>query len=141
MRGQTRAEAIARAAHAGQVDKTGHPYIDHPARVAARVQGNAQLEAIAWLHDVVEDTTVTLDDLRREFPDEIVDAVDALTKRPGETRQDYYARVRQNTRALQVKHADIDDNTDPARTALLDETTRARLAQKYAAAREALADV
>ncbi len=74
-------------------------------------------------------------------PDEIVDAVDALTKRPGETRQDYYARVRQNTRALQVKHADIDDNTDPARTALLDETTRARLAQKYAAAREALADV
>ena len=141
MRGQTRAETIARAAHAGQVDKTGHPYIEHPERVAARVHGNTELEAIAWLHDVVEDTTVTLADLRREFTDEIVDAVDALTHRRGETRQDYYARVRQNTRALRVKLADIDDNTDPARTALLDEPTRARLAQKYAAARAALRDV
>ncbi len=137
----TRAEAIARAAHAGQVDKSGQPYIDHPARVAARVQGDELLEAIAWLHDVVEDTDVQLVDLQAEFPLEVVDAVDAITHRPGEPRADYYARVSRNPLARQVKDADIDDNTDPARTALLDDTTRSRLAAKYAAAREALSRV
>lgn len=137
----TRAEAIARAAHAGQVDKSGQPYIDHPARVAARVQGDELLEAIAWLHDVVEDTDVQLVDLQAEFPLEVVDAVDAITHRPGEPRADYYARVSRNLLARQVKDADIDDNTDPARTALLDDATRSRLAAKYAAAREALSRV
>lgn len=135
---QVRAEEIARAAHAGQVDKGGHPYIEHPARVAARVRGHAQLEAIAWLHDVVEDTSVTLAELSAEFSPEIVDAVDAMTKRPGESLAEYYRRVRANPLALQVKRADIDDNTDPQRAAQLDERTRARLAAKYAAAREAL---
>ncbi len=137
----TRAEAIARVAHAGQVDKSGQPYIDHPARVAARVRGDELLEAIAWLHDVVEDTDVQLVDLQAEFPLEVVDAVDAITHRPGEPRADYYARVGRNPLARQVKDADIDDNTDPARTALLDDATRSRLAAKYAAAREALSRV
>ena len=133
------AEAIAREAHANQVDKNGRPYIEHPARVAARVRGDELLEAIAWLHDVVEDTTVQLTDLQEHFPAAVVDAVDAITHRPHEPRTAYYARVRSNPLALQVKHADIDDNTDPARTAQLDDATRVRLAAKYAAAREALA--
>lgn len=136
-----RAEAIARAAHVDQVDKSGRPYIEHPARVAARVHGNELLEAIAWLHDVVEDTDVQLVDLQSQFPLEVVDAVDAITHRSGEPRADYYARVARNPLARRVKEADIDDNTDPARTALLDDATRARLAAKYAAAREALAGV
>lgn len=135
------AERIAREAHTGQLDKIGHPYIEHPERVAARVAGDDVLVAIAWLHDVVEDTSVTLTDLEALFPREVIEGVDALTKRPGETRLEYYARVRSNPRARKVKDADIDDNTDPARTARLDPATRERLAVKYATAREELARV
>lgn len=131
-----RAEQIARAAHEGQVDKTGHPYITHPQRVAARVRGDDLAEAVAWLHDVVEDTTVTLDDLAREFPPAVVDAVDALTRRPDQS--DYYDQVQADDLALRVKLADIDDNTDPDRMAQLDPTTRNRLIAKYTAARKRL---
>lgn len=143
MRGRIRelAEAIARDAHVDQLDKSGHPYVDHPSRVAARVRGDEILESIAWLHDVVEDTDVQLSDLEQRFPLEVTEAVDALTHRSGETRADYYARVRRNPLALQVKYADIDDNTDPVRTAQLDEATRTRLAAKYDAARKALSRV
>lgn len=64
-----RAETLARAAHAGQVDKAGAPYAAHPARVAAAVAGDPLAEAAAWLHDVIEDTGTTLADLRAEgFP-------------------------------------------------------------------------
>lgn len=84
----TKAEALARAAHEGQVDKSGAPYATHPERVAARVSEDDELVAIAWLHDVVEDTPITLDDLRgREFPESVVAAVDALTKRAGESKE------------------------------------------------------
>lgn len=135
------AEHIAREAHVDQVDKAGHPYIEHPERVAARVKGDDVLEAIAWLHDVVEDTTVSLADLQELFPLGVTEAVDAITKRAGESRLEYYARVRSNPLALKVKTADIDDNTDPARTVQLDPATRERLTGKYAAAREELARV
>lgn len=59
------AQSIAAAAHKGQVDKAGKPYIEHPAHVAASVQGDAA-KAVAWLHDVVEDTPLTFADLRKE---------------------------------------------------------------------------
>ncbi|RLY94290.1 HD domain-containing protein [Kocuria tytonicola] len=140
-----RARDIATRAHHGQTDKTGADYIDHPRRVAERVRHHAaaeQLEAaqvVAWLHDVVEDTPVTLDDLRAEFPADIVAGVDAMTRRPDEEHDDYYRRVAADPLARVVKQADLDDNTDPARTALLDPETRARLEQKYAHAREVLA--
>ncbi len=133
-----RAERIARAAHEGQVDKAGRPYAEHPGRVAASVRGDDLLEAIAWLHDVVEDTDVTLDDLRAEFPEEIVEAVEALTRREGQDPADYYAAVRANPRARLVKLADMADNSDPARLAYLDAATRARLEAKYAHGRRAL---
>lgn len=135
------AERLAREAHSDQVDKTGHPYIEHPQRIAARVAGDEVLEAIAWLHDVVEDTSVTLADLQALFPLEVTEGVDAITKRPGESRLEYYARVRRNPHARKVKDLDIDDNTDPARTAQLDQATRERLAVKYAEARAELAHV
>ena len=95
---------------------------------------NMRVEAqiVALLHDTVEDTGVTLDYLARYFSVSIVDAVDALTKRKGETLEQSIARVRANELARLVKHADIADNTDPERTALLDEETRERLAKKYA---------
>lgn len=133
-----RAAQLARVAHEGQVDKVGQAYLEHPARVAARVRGDDVLETVAWLHDVVEDTGVGLDELREAFPAVVVDAVDALTKRPDESRDAYYARARRDPIALRVKLADIDDNSDPERVPQLDEATRVRLAAKYAAARAAL---
>ncbi len=128
--GQARDFAI--AAHAGQVDKSGAPYATHPERVAGRLVGDDLAQAVAWLHDVVEDTTVTLDDLSAAgFPLHVVNGVDAMTRRRGEHSDDYYARVAGDPLALRVKRADIADNTDPARVALLDHPTRVRLAAKY----------
>lgn len=135
------AARIATAAHAGQVDKAGNPYIEHPARVAARVAGDERAVAAAWLHDVVEDTAVTLAELEQTFPAEVTTAVDALTRREGEEPADYYARVRSVPLALTVKLADLADNSDPERLGRLDEATRARLSVKYDRARNALAGV
>nr|WP_172687815.1 HD domain-containing protein [Prescottella equi]ARX60168.1 Putative pyrophosphohydrolase domain, Rel/Spo-like family [Prescottella equi] len=132
------AEQIASAAHDRQVDKAGRPYIAHPARVAARVAGDERAVAAAWLHDVVEDTSVTLAELEEAFPPEVTVAVDALTRRRGEDPADYYARVRQVPLALTVKLADLDDNSDPQRLAQLDAPTRDRLTTKYARARAEL---
>ena len=133
------AELVARMAHAGQVDKAGEPYITHPTRVVARIRAGEHLDrAAAWLHDVVEDTDVTLDDLRAVVSPTVVSAVDALTHREGETRTDYYARILQSPTALRVKTADIDDNADPERLARLDPATREWLTAKYENARKLL---
>lgn len=141
---------IAIKAHFGQVDKAGHPYITHPARVAlntlrlAKEAGYTEDEidqalAVAWLHDVVEDTTVTLNDLGRQgMPPNVVTAVEAITHRENEPRAEYYARVKQNALALMVKRADILDNTAPHRVQALDDETRARLVKKYEDAKVAL---
>lgn len=131
-----RASAVAMQAHERQVDKAGNPYIAHPARVAALVAEQAGTDArhaaVAWLHDVVEDTEVTLDDLRRQgFPEEVVAAVDAVTKRSGEPMEAYYLRVRSNPLAGPVKRADLADNRSPARLAQLDPATQDRLLTKY----------
>ena len=136
------AEAIARAAHIGQTDKIGVDYIEHPRRVAERFD-RAELpreSAVAWLHDVLEDTPVSAEDLRAKgIPEEVIVAVELLTKDESEPDlTDYYTRIRQNQLALAVKIADIADNTDPARTANLDDETRDRLATKYRKARAAL---
>lgn len=131
-----RAMAVATLAHEQQVDKAGNPYIAHPARVAAMVADqvgtDARHRAVAWLHDVVEDTEVTLEDLRCQgFPEEVVAAVDAMTKRPGEPMETYYLRVRTDPLARSVKQADLADNRSPARLAQLDPQTQDRLLTKY----------
>lgn len=133
-----RAEAIARRAHAGQTDKSGLDYIDHPRRVAERAALIAPADlltesiAAAWLHDVVEDTEVTLADLRAEgLPECVLEAVDRLTKKPDLARSDYFAAIRAHTMARIVKTADLIDNTTPERVALLNDATRSRLAEKY----------
>ncbi|MBB5808287.1 (p)ppGpp synthase/HD superfamily hydrolase [Saccharothrix ecbatanensis] len=130
---------IARAAHEGQVDKSGKPYIDHPLRVMGRVSGeHARMAAV--LHDVVEDTPVTDSDLLAAgCPPEVVATVLALSHRDGEGQEDYLARVRADPVAVEVKRADIADNTSPARLALLDPATQDRLRAKYARALEILA--
>jgi (p)ppGpp synthase/HD superfamily hydrolase len=135
----TTAQRIATQAHVGQTDKAGRPYIGHPSRVAARLAGDEQAEAAAWLHDVLEDTVTTATDLAAlGIPATVVAAVEALTRRNGEAPDDYYARVAANPLALTVKQADIADNADPQRLAQLDPAVRQRLRAKYDHAREVL---
>jgi (p)ppGpp synthase/HD superfamily hydrolase len=142
LRGDDSVVAAARLsgrAHDGQVDKAGAPYVEHPRRVAATLAGSWAAETVAWLHDVVEDTGVTLADLRDQgFADEVCRAVDALTRRQAEAPDDYYARVTANPLALEVKRADLADNSDPARLAKLPPELRLRLEEKYDHARERL---
>ncbi len=110
-----RAIEIARKAHEGQFDKGGAPYIGHPLRVMERV-GPEEAKMAAALHDVVEDSSVTLGDLRAEgFPESVVEAVEALTKRPGESYEDFILRAAANKTARTVKLADLLDNCDLSR--------------------------
>lgn len=137
-----KARKLAVLAHAGQVDKAGRPYVEHLERVAAMVKHAKSLglaQAVAWLHDIVEDTAVgELDLMAAGMPAEVVEAVLAITHRPNEPRTEYYARVRENHLALAVKLADVADNADPKRLAMLDAATRGRLERKYARAFEEL---
>lgn len=110
-----KAIAIAVEAHAGVVDKGGHPYVLHPLRVMFSVESEHERIA-AVLHDVVEDTAWTLEQLAGEgFADEVVAAIDALTKRDGEQRLDAAKRARRDPIARQVKIADVTDNMDISR--------------------------
>ncbi len=134
-----RAKTRAAEAHQGQFDKAGRPYFEHPQRVVGHlVNPTADEVVVAWMHDVVEDTEVTLQEVEKEFGSTPAAAVNAITRRPEEADSDYYARVKANPIAPSVKAADLADNTDPARLALLDSTQRARLEAKYAHARHAL---
>lgn len=135
------AQRLATNAHAGVFDKGKRPYIAHPARVAARVQAyGPSYVAVAWLHDVVEDTKMTLEALRKHgFPDDVVAGVEAMTKRTGEEHPDAVARACLDDIACVVKAADVADNGDPARLVLIgDVAKREELTLKYARAREIL---
>jgi GTP diphosphokinase / guanosine-3',5'-bis(diphosphate) 3'-diphosphatase len=134
-----RAIEIAAAAHAGQVDKAGQPYILHPLRVMLRVSTGFERMA-AVLHDVVEDTPVTLAQLTEAgFPVEVVDAIEALTKRPGETRMQAAARAASNPIARVVKLADNAENMDLSRIAKPTEKDYARV-EEYKQVRAFLLD-
>ena len=134
----SKARKLAENAHSGQLDKAGAPYLGHVRRVVDRVDGGVE-KAVARLHDVIEDTKLgELDLMEAGMPKEVIAAVLAITHRPHEPRVDYYARVRANRYALAVKLADVADNSDPARLAQLDDTTRERLTAKYAKARAEL---
>ena len=110
-----KAMEIARKAHAGQVDKGGTPYINHPIAVSKKVL-EEDAKIVALLHDVVEDTDITLDDLKAEgFPEHILKAIDAITRRPCEMVHEYIARVKANSLACEVKKADLTHNMDISR--------------------------
>ena len=106
---------LAAQSHAGQVDKAGQPYILHPIRVMLSVQGeSARITAV--LHDVVEDSKVTIGDLAAAgFKDEVVEAIRVLTKLPGELRIQAAARASSNPIARAVKLADVSDNMNLSR--------------------------
>ena len=104
-------------AHSGQRDKGGQLYLYHPMAVMKRVdQENENQKIVALLHDVVEDSSLTLDDLRtRGFSEEVVEAVDALTRRKGETYREFILRAKENKIARVVKIADLQENMDLSR--------------------------
>ncbi|QES50163.1 phosphohydrolase [Streptomyces venezuelae] len=129
-------EALARAAHEGQTDKAGRPYAEHLAAVAEGVRirgGSPEQQAAAWLHDAIEDEALSPAWLESaDLPDSVKEMVLAVTKRAGESPEDYTARILATPGALLVKEADLAHNADPARLAVLDEPTRSRLTAKYA---------
>ena len=108
--------------HKGQVDKGGYPYYMHPvavSRIVDRNGGTEEMVIAALLHDVVEETPVTLDDLRNMgFTERIVELVDYMTRREGEggeTYWEYIERFKADKEAIMVKLADLEHNTDPKR--------------------------
>lgn len=104
--------ALAARAHRGQTDKAGQPYILHPLRVMLGVDGELERLA-AVLHDVVEDCGVTLAELRRlGYPEPVLAALDRLTRRSGESYEDFIARAAGDPIAMAVKLADLRDNMD-----------------------------
>jgi len=108
---------IASTAHQGQMDKAGEPYILHPLRVM--LTRRTETERIcAVLHDVIEDTNITLDYLKNEgFSENILSVLDALTRRKNETYDEFIDRILRNKIACYVKLADLSDNMDLTRIA------------------------
>ena len=112
-----RAIEIAARTHAGQTDKGGAPFILHPLRVMLRVAPGAQ-QIVAVLHDVVEDSDVTFEDLEREgFSAEVVKGLRAVTKVEGESYEDFVARAARDPVGKAVKLADLMENSDLSRIA------------------------
>ena len=105
---------IAQKAHAGQVDKAGKDYILPPMTVASYMDTDIE-KTIAYLHDVLEDTDVTVDALRKIFPNEIVDTLITLTHRKDESYFEYIQRVSKSKLAKKVKVADLLHNLDITR--------------------------
>lgn len=118
-------------AHHGQKDKLGKEYILHPLWVMNHIDGD-DLKIIAVLHDVVEDTNIGLSTLYElGYPTEIIEAIDAITKRPDEDRHAYLDRVMSNPLALQVKKVDTRHNTSDERMKCLPDDERKRLSENY----------
>ncbi len=119
--------ALAVQAHQGQTDRNDAPYILHPLRVMLRVRSE-QAQIAAVLHDVVEDTDYTLDDLRQAgYAEAIVTAVDCLTRRESESYEAFIERIAPNPLAREVKLADLEDNMDIRRLHEVQEKDTARL--------------
>ncbi|MBQ8010113.1 MAG: HD domain-containing protein [Oscillospiraceae bacterium] len=128
-----KAMQIAYAAHHGQTDKTGVPYILHPMHLAEQMEDEYSACA-ALLHDVVEDTELTFSDLEAEgFPAEVIEALKLLTHDPAVPYLDYVKAVRPNPIARAVKLADLHHNSDLTRLDTVDERALQRV-EKYAKA-------
>lgn len=130
---------IAKEAHAGQTDKAGLDYILHPLQVAAEVTTDEE-KAVALLHDIIEDTDVTASELlAKGLPDNVVEAVEALTKKHNQNYAAYMAGVKKNRLATAVKLADLKHNSDLTRLEKITQKDRDR-AEKYRKAIEYLSD-
>jgi len=129
------AKQIAEKAHRGQVRwGSKEPYVNHPMRVSAHFK-DKPLKIVAVLHDVLEDTPITSEDLLQAgFSKEIVTAIEALSKKDGETYLDFILRAADNPLALKVKLADIEDN-------LRDLSPKHKIRDKYLLARYILINI
>lgn len=131
---------IANRAHAGQVDKAGELYILHPLRVML-TQVNELERICAVMHDVVEDSDITFDNLRKEgFSEEVISVLDCLTKRDRESYDDFIERILVNETACRVKLADLRDNMNLSRIKNPAGKDIERL-KKYRAAADRISDV
>ncbi|MBR0091042.1 MAG: bifunctional (p)ppGpp synthetase/guanosine-3',5'-bis(diphosphate) 3'-pyrophosphohydrolase [Lachnospiraceae bacterium] len=109
-----KAMRIAYEAHEGQTDHNGVPYILHPVHLAEQMEDELSC-TVALLHDVVEDTEVTLAELEREFPKEVTEAVALLTHDKQSDYFDYIAALKSHPLARKIKLADLAHNSDPSR--------------------------
>jgi (p)ppGpp synthase/HD superfamily hydrolase len=125
--------ALAVEAHRGQRDKAGQTYLLHPLRVMMRLEGETE-RMVAVLHDVVEDSAYTMERLRGlGYPEEVLGALDCLTKREGETYEAFIERVLPHPLARRVKLADLEDNMDVRRLPAVTAKDAERLARYRAA--------
>lgn len=134
-----KAARIAYRAHEGQLDKCGQPYVFHPFHLAEQMDDEVST-CVALLHDVVEDSPMTITDLERDFPPEVTEAVQLLTHEDDVDYYDYVRAIKGHALATKVKLADLAHNSDESRfagTEVSSETLERRRA-KYAKAREIL---
>lgn len=125
-----KAMKIAFDAHKDQKDKSGIPYIYHPIHLAEQME-DEETTCVALLHDVVEDTNISFEDLRREgFPDSVLDALKLLTHDKSVPYMEYIENIMDNPIAVRVKLADLRHNSDLTRLDVVDEKARERV-EKY----------
>ncbi len=130
---------IAVSAHAGQVDRAGKAYIFHPLAVAAKTKSFDEF-VVALLHDVMEDSDYTADDLRDAgIPENIMEALCLLTHDKGEPYMEYVQRIKNNDLARAVKLCDLEHNSDLSRLPEITEKDLERAA-KYKQAIDLLND-
>jgi (p)ppGpp synthase/HD superfamily hydrolase len=111
-------------AHKGQYDRSGVAYILHPLRIMHRMNTRTE-QIVGVLHDIIEDTPITFKGLQEKgYSQEVIDALDHLTRQEGEKYDDFIKRCRKNSIALKVKIADLEDNMDIRR---LDKVTESDL--------------
>lgn len=129
---------LAKEAHKGQKDKGGAPYIEHPMRVMAAVRTTDE-KIIAVLHDVMEDTSLTVCDLKSRLglSDDLLYALQLLTRDPYQNYMDYIRRLAQNPLAAAVKAADLEDNMNLSRLPSITPKDLRRT-EKYSAAKKLL---
>ena len=129
---------IAYHAHHGQVDKGGIPYIFHPFHLAEQMDDEYST-CVALLHDVMEDTDTTFEELAAIFPKEVMDALTLLTHEDGVDYYEYVAKIKDNPIAKTVKLADLTHNSDQTRMAgMADPAALKRWEEKYRKAFEIL---
>lgn len=123
-----KAMEIACKAHHKQKDKGGFPYINHPFHIAEQMQDEITT-CVALLHDVIEDSNITLSALSKDFPPEVINAVEVLTHNERDLYSEYIKKVKTNEIARIVKLADLEHNLDQSRC--LDYSLNSELMEKY----------
>ncbi|MCD8119995.1 MAG: HD domain-containing protein [Lachnospiraceae bacterium] len=137
-----RALRLAYKAHEGQYDRAGIPYVFHPLHMAEQMTDETAT-CVALLHDVVEDTQMSMEELAEEFPEEVIEALHLLTREPGTDYYDYIRNLSGNPVAKAVKLADLAHNSDETRFAGCDyipEEQLERWRRKYSKAKVILGE-